>query len=262
MADLVRMETIGRGFDPREFALFAFGGAGPLHVGAYGVEVGAKPVVVPSHSSVFSAYGIAGSDLVRISQTSDPMIAPFDPERLTAVYTRMEQATLADLESGGISRDHVTLHRDIELRYRGQVHEVRVPVPPGDLGSAQLDEVLADFERRYNRRYGRGAAYRRAGIEARTFLVRGIGRLLRPEQRPGELGPPDPAAARAGERPVYFRELGGFVPTPVYRREALAPGHVVPGPAVIEAVDTTVLLHPGQRARVDGWANLLLEQAS
>ena len=262
MADLVRMETIGRGFDPREFALFAFGGAGPLHVGAYGVEVGAKPVVVPSHSSVFSAYGIAGSDLVRISQTSDPMIAPFDPERLTAVYNRMEQATLADLESGGISRDHVTLHRDIELRYRGQVHEVRVPVPPGDLGSAQLDEVLADFERRYNRRYGRGAAYRRAGIEARTFLVRGIGRLLKPEQRPGELGPPDPAAARAGERPVYFRELGGFVPTPVYRREALAPGHVVPGPAVIEAADTTVLLHPGQRARVDGWANLLLEQAS
>lgn len=262
MADLVRMETIGRGFDPREFALFAFGGAGPLHVGAYGVEVGAKPVVVPSHSSVFSAYGIAGSDLVRVSQTSDPMIAPFDLERLTAVYNRMEQATLADLESGGISRDHVTLHRDIELRYRGQVHEVRVPVPPGDLDSAQMDVVLADFERRYNQRYGRGAAYRRAGIEARTFLVRGIGRLLKPEQPPVALGAPDPAAARAGERPVYFRELGGFAPTPVYRREALAPGHVVPGPAVVEAVDTTVLLHPGQMARVDGWANLLLEQAS
>ena len=61
---------------------------------------------------------------------------------------------------------------------------------------------------------------------------------------------------------MYFRELGGFAPTPVYRREALAPGNVVPGPAVIEAVDTTVLLHPGQSARVDGWANLLLEQAS
>jgi N-methylhydantoinase A len=262
MADLVRMETIGRGYDPRDFALFAFGGAGPLHVGAYGVEVGAKPVVVPSHSSVFSAYGIAGSDLVRVSQTSDPMIAPFDPERLTAVYNRMEQATQADLESSGVSRDHVTLQREIELRYRGQVHEVRVPVPAGDLGRAQTDEVLADFERRYNRRFGRGAAYRRAGIEARTFLVRGVGRILKPEQLPAALGAPDPAAARTGERPVYFRELGGFAPTPVYRREALAPGNVVPGPAVIEAVDTTVLLHPGQSARVDGWANLLLEPAS
>ena len=262
MADLVRMETIGRGYDPREFALFAFGGAGPLHVGAYGVEVGAKPVVVPSHSSVFSAYGIAGSDLVRVRQTSDPMIAPFDPERLTAVYSRMEQATQADLESNGVSRDHVTLQREIELRYRGQVHEVRVPVPAGDLGRAQTDEVLADFERRYNRRFGRGAAYRRAGIEARTFLVRGVGRILKPEQLPAALGAPDPTAARTGERPVYFRELGGFAPTPVYRREALAPGNVVPGPAVIEAVDTTVLLHPGQSARVDGWANLLLEPAS
>ncbi|MGH9918881.1 MAG: hydantoinase/oxoprolinase family protein [Nitrososphaerales archaeon] len=262
MADLVRMETIGRGYDPREFALFAFGGAGPLHVGAYGIEVGAKPIVVPSHSSVFSAYGIAGSDLVQVNQASDPMIAPFDPERLTAVYNRMEQATLACLESNGISRDHVTLYRETELRYRGQVHEVRVPVPAGDLGSTHMDEILADFEQRYNRRYGRGAAYQMAGIEARTFLVRGVGRLLKPEHRPVALGTPDPAAARTGERPVYFRELGGFGPTPIYRREALAPGNVVPGPAIIEAVDTTVLLHPGQNARVDGWTNLLLESAS
>jgi N-methylhydantoinase A len=262
MADLVRMETIGRGYDPREFALFAFGGAGPLHVGSYGTEIGAKPIVVPAHSSVFSAYGIAGSDLVRVNQTSDPMIAPFDPERLTAVYGRMEQATLADLESKGLSRDAITMYREIELRFRGQVHEVRVPVPAGDLGSTHVNEILADFEQRYNRRYGRGAAYRRAGIEARTFLVKGVGRLLKPEQRPVALGASDPAAARTGKRPVYFRELGGFVPTPVFRRETLMPGNVVPGPAIIEAIDTTVLLHPGQRARVDGWSNLLLESSS
>ena len=138
MADLVRMETIGRGFDPSEFALFAFGGAGPLHVGAYGVEVGAKPVVVPSHSSVFSAFGIAGSDLVRISQTSDPMIAPFDPERLTAVYNRHGAG---DARRPGVRRRSAATTsrctREIELRYRGQVHEIRVPVPSGDLGSAR-----------------------------------------------------------------------------------------------------------------------------
>jgi len=262
MADLVRMETIGRGYDPREFALFAFGGAGALHVGAYGVEVGANPIVVPANSSVFSAYGIAGSDLVQVNQTSDPMIAPFDPERLTAVYNRMEQATLADLEANGISRESVTLYREVELRYRGQVHEVRVPVPSGDLGAAEVEAVLADFEQRYNRRYGRGAAYQMAGVEARTFLVRGVGRLLKPEQRPQPLGDPDPIAARTGERPVYFRELGGFAPTPIYRREALACGNVVAGPAIIEAVDTTVLLHPDQQARVDGWTNLLLEPTS
>jgi N-methylhydantoinase A len=261
MADLVRMETIGRGYDPREFALFAFGGAGPLHVGAYGVEIGAKPIVVPAHSSVFSAYGIAGSDLVRVHQSSDPMIAPFDPERLTAVFSRMEQATLADLVSKGLKRDAITTYREVELRFRGQVHEVRVPVPPGDLGGEQVNEILADFEQRYNRRYGRGAAYRKAGIEARTFLVRGVGRLLRPQQRPALLGAPDPAAARTGERPVYFGEFGAFAPTPVYRREMLKPGNVVAGPAIIEAIDTTVLLHPGQSARADGWSNLLLESS-
>jgi N-methylhydantoinase A len=262
MADLVRMETIGRGYDPREFALFAFGGAGALHVGAYGVEVGASPIVVPSHSSVFSAYGIAGSDLVQVNQTSDPMFAPFDAERLGAVYHRMEQATLADLETNGIPREDVTLHREIEMRYRGQVHEVRVPVPGGDLDEAAMQAVVADFEQRYNRRYGRGAAYQVAGIEARTFLVRGVGRLHKPARTPQPLGSPDAREARIGERDVYFRELDGFASTPVYRREALVAGNVVPGPAVIEAVDTTVLLHPGQQARTDGWTNLILEPVS
>jgi N-methylhydantoinase A len=262
MADLVRMETIGRGYDPREFALFAFGGAGALHVGAYGVEVGASPIVVPSHSSVFSAYGIAGSDLVQVNQTSDPMFAPFDAERLGAVYTRLEQATLADLDANGIHRDDVTLQREIEMRYRGQVHEVRVPVPGGELDAAAMQSVVSDFELRYNRRYGKGAAYQVAGIEARTFLVRGVGRLLKPVQQPQPIGAADPGEARIGERQVYFRELDGFAPTPIYRREALTAGNIVVGPAVIEAVDTTVLLHPGQQARTDGWTNLLLESTS
>jgi N-methylhydantoinase A len=262
MADLVRMETIGRGYDPREFALFAFGGAGALHVGAYGVEVGASPIVVPSHSSVFSAYGIAGSDLVQVNQTSDPMFAPFDAERLGAVYTRLEQTTLADLDANGIHRDDVTLQREIEMRYRGQVHEVRVPVPGGELDAAAMQSVVSDFELRYNRRYGKGAAYQVAGIEARTFLVRGVGRLLKPVQQPQPIGSADPSGARIGARQVYFRELDGFASTPIYRREALTAGNIVVGPAVIEAVDTTVLLHPSQQARTDGWTNLLLEPTS
>jgi N-methylhydantoinase A len=264
MADLVRKETIGRGYDPREFALFAFGGAGPLHVGAYGVDVGTQAVVIPSYSSVFSAFGIAGSDLVNVQQLSDPMIAPFDVERLNAVYAQLEEAALRNLEASQVVRESATVVREIEMRYRGQVHEVRVPVPARPLLAADLDEVIAEFERRYNRRYGRGAAYRQAGVEARTYLVRGIGRLVKPAIQPQPLGAAESPAAQAAEallrqREVFFRELGGFAPTAVYRRERLKPGHRVPGPAVIEAVDTTVLVHPGQTVRVDGWTNLLLE---
>src|SRR5262249_19868331 len=118
--------------------------------------------------------------------------------------------------------------------------------------------VVADFGRRYDRRYGRGAAYGQAGIEARTYLVRGVGSLVKPALVPHPLGSDDPSPARLGSRPVNFRGLD-YVETAVYRRELLEPGNVVAGPAVIEAVDTTILVHPGQQTRVDGWANLLFE---
>jgi N-methylhydantoinase A len=258
MADLVRTETIGRGYDPREFTLFAFGGAGPLHVGAYGLDVGVEQIVVPANSSVFSAFGIAGSDMVKVHQISDPMIAPFAVERLNELYERLDAAVLKDLEATGIAADDATLSREIEMRYRGQVHEVRVPVAAGTLTAADVDALVADFERRYNRRYGRGAAYGQAGIEARTYVVRGVGALVKPQITAIAPGPADPAKAHTGERNVFFRSLG-FVPTAVHRREVLEPGNVVAGPAVIEAVDTTILVHPGQRVRVDPWTNLLFE---
>jgi N-methylhydantoinase A len=92
-------------------------------------------------------------------------------------------------------------------------------------------------------------------------LVRGVGRLVKPEQRPQPLAAPDPSVAKGGERQVYFAELEGFAATPVFRREKLVAGNIVVGPAVIEAVDTTVLLHPGQQARTDEWTNLILEPA-
>lgn len=260
MADLVRTETIGRGYDPREFALFAFGGGGPLHVGAYGADVGAAAVVVPANSSVFSAFGIAGSDLVKLRQVSDPMMAPFDVSRLNEIYHQLEVDVMAELAASGVPPERSVLHREIEMRYRGQVHEVRVPLAAGELTEAMVTELTADFERRYERRYGRGSSYGEAGVEARTYLVRGTGALVKPEHAARPLGDADPTTARSGERPVYFRSLGGFSPTAIYRRELLQPGNRVDGPAVIEATDTTTLVHPGQQVTVDGFANLLFER--
>ena len=98
-----------------------------------------------------------------------------------------------------------------------------------------------------------------AAVEARTFVVRGVGRQAKPELHPAALGPEDPGPALVAERPVWFRPLGGFVPTPIYRRELLRPGNGVVGHGVIEAVDTTMVVHPGQRADIDAWGNILLD---
>jgi N-methylhydantoinase A len=259
MADLVRRETIGRGYDPREFVLFAFGGAGPLHAAAYGADVGVRTIVVPAFASVFSAFGIAGSDVVTVRQASDPMIAPLDLPRLNDLYATLDETALTDLESDGVSREDATLHREIELRYRGQVHEVRVPVPTGGLAEDDLRSIMSEFEVRYTRLYGKGTTYGQAGIEARTYVVRGVGRLATPSLEPDALGRPDPSAARIGERDVFFREAGGSTATAVYRWEDLRPGHALQGPAVIEAATTSVLIHPDQTARADGLGNLVLE---
>jgi N-methylhydantoinase A len=205
---------------------------------------------------VFSASGIAGADVVAVAQASDPMIAPFDVDRLDALYRRLEADVAADLEADGISPGDATLLREIELRYRGQVHEVRVPVPNGRLEPGDLDGLIAEFEARYTRRYGRGTVHSRAGIEARTYAVRGIGRLRKPELASDTPGDADAQEAWAGERDVVFREPSA--PAGIYRWEKLRAGHVVSGPAVIEGELTSALVPPDYTARVDGLGNLLL----
>lgn len=256
MADLVRKVTIRRGYDPADFVLLAFGGAGPLHVGAYAGDVGVRQIIIPAHASEFSAWGIAVSDLVYLRQTSDPMIEPFDVARLTKIYDELEREVRDGLRLGGVENGAVTMLRYIDMRYRGQIHEVRVPVPVKTLNNDDLKQIHATFEEIYNRKYGEGAAYRQAGIEARTYQVRGLGHISQPawvRQIPGDS---DPAAALKQKRSVYFR--GGYQDTPVYSREKLRAGHKITGPAIVEAVDTTMLIQPGQTLRLDEYGHSIM----
>ncbi len=256
MADLVRKVSIGRGYDPRDFVLLAFGGAGPLHVGAYARDVGVKEIIIPAHSSEFSAWGIVGSDLVNLRQVSEPMIAPFDPARLNAIYRQLEEEARQALVREGVTDGNVAFVRYMDMRYRGQIHEVRVPVPACELGQAELATIHQTFEDIYNRKYGQGAAYRKAGIEARTYQVRGIGRIPKPAWIRHE---PDGAEAHTAlkeTRQVYFK--GGWRATPVYARERMRTGQRVSGPALIEAVDTTVLVPPDMTLRIDEYDNMVM----
>lgn len=277
MADLIRKVTIERGYDPKKFVLYAFGGAGPLHVGAYGRGLGVREAVIPSFASEFSAFGIAGSDVVTVHDRSDPMYVPLDLERLNRIYQELELATLQELKAHGIPDEDIYFVRYMRLRYRGQVHEVRTPVDLGDrnlrggrthevrtpVPGGRIDEehvrrVVARFEGLYEQRYGKGAAYREPGIQALTYHVHGYGRLHAPALQRQERGDPDPSAAQKATRHVYFHQSEGWVSTPIFASERLRAGHRLEGPAVIEAPDTTVYIHPGQHATVDEYRNLIL----
>jgi N-methylhydantoinase A len=131
-----------------------------------------------------------------------------------------------------------------------------VPVPNTALTAADLDGLVDQFEAEYERLFGRGTSYRRAGIEVSTFRVRCTQRLPKPALRALPLDGADASHAQKGTRDVYFR--GGFVPTAIYAGDALRPGNVVAGPAVVEGGATTVPVHPGQTVRVDEHLNLIM----
>ncbi|HEY7623535.1 MAG TPA: hydantoinase/oxoprolinase family protein, partial [Candidatus Limnocylindria bacterium] len=260
MADLVRRVTIGRGLDPRNFALLAIGGAGPLHVGAYAKDVGVKAVIVPTYASEFSALAIATSEMLVVNKVSSPMVGPFKAGAVSDIFTRLEKDAVDQLRRAGAASDgdgDLVMLRAADMKYKGQIHDVSVPVPVGAYDDSSAVAMADRFHERYEARYGKGTTNKNAPIEAMSFEVRVAAkgqplRLARAKPTAGE------AKASRGKRRVYFRATKGFHETPIYDREALQPGQAVDGPAVIEAPDTTMLVHPGQSVRMDEYRNLTL----
>ncbi|MBI4287328.1 MAG: hydantoinase/oxoprolinase family protein, partial [Chloroflexi bacterium] len=174
MTDLVRLVTIGRGYDPRNCVLFAYGGAGPIHASIYGRQ--AKEIVVPSSASVHSALGTIVSDVQHVYELSDPMKTPVDPDRVRRHFQALEEQALQDLAKEGFKRDQIVLERYVDMKYSRQVHELRIPVPAGDIVASHMDGAYLEFEKLYERFYGKGAGYKEAGTQIMNFIVHGRGR--------------------------------------------------------------------------------------
>jgi N-methylhydantoinase A len=258
--DLLRKSVVEAGHDPREFVLYAFGGAGPAHCARYAAEVGVAEVVVPLGpvASAFSAYGLASSDIVLAAELSDPTFVPFDPARAERNFADLEKRVRDGLDRQGVRFATVELHREIDMRYTMQLAEVTAPVADGPLDTAAIESAAAAFEERYAALYGAEAGFREAGIQAITFRVRGIGVLPFSPEFPEipTASSADPAEALVGSRPVNLDAATGFVDTPVYDYQQLRAGHVVAGPAIVEVPTTTVVVPDGSTGTVDRLGNL------
>lgn len=264
--DLLRKIVVESGYDPREFIVYAFGGAGPAHCAAYSAEVGVREVVVPLGpvASAFSAFGLAVSDIVLVREHSDPMTAPFDPVRVQQNLERLEAEVLDAMNRQGIPLNSVELHREIDMRYGLQLGEVTTPIATGDLDSTSLAEGVDEFERRYARLFGEGSGFREAGIHGITFRVRGVGVLkVSPNFEELEVAKSsDPGSALSTHRPVCLDGRKGFVSTPIYDYRLLRAGHVIEGPAVIEVPTTSVVVPDGMRGEIDRFGNLRIQTRS
>ncbi|MDR7548637.1 MAG: hydantoinase/oxoprolinase family protein [Armatimonadota bacterium] len=260
MADLIRKVTVERGYDPARFVVFGYGGAAGLHVGAYAATLGCRHVVIPQTAAVFSAFGIAASDAKRVVEVSDPSRAPFDLTHWRRRFRELEAEATRQMRAERLPIDHLVLRRFAHLQFRGQVHAVRVPIDDEDLAASDGGErIIGRFTALYEAKYGRGTAYRKAGVELVTFAVEAEARLPKPLLEDLPAGDPDPQAAVKDRRPVYVHESRAFEPVPVFAAERLRPGHRMAGPALVEAEDMTIFVHPGQTLWVDGMTNFRIE---
>jgi len=265
MAAAARIHGIERGKDLRSYPLFAFGGAGPVHCWQVASILKTPRIILPFGAGAMSAYGLLAAPLAfDFVRTGRQRLDGADWAAVNHLFAEMEDEGRALLARAGVAASKITVSRIAEMRYLGQGHEVEAAVPPGKLSAASLAKITASFEASYRTLYHR--LPQGVPIEALNWRVTVSGpdpkTKLGGHAKPDRVGRRTGAAGRSavkGTRRAYFAERGGFVETPVYDRYAFTPGMTLKGPAIVEERESTAVIGPGGRARVDAGLALIVE---
>jgi len=255
MAKIISMVSIERGYDPVDFSIMAFGGAGPMHVCALAEDIGIGKVVVPPNPGLFSAFGLLVSDLKY--ETTRAVMAG-----VKSIREDLEM-TLADMEGDLLKtmsffKGNIAVDRYLDMRYVGQSYELLMPI-----GRPANDSALKDVAKRFHERHREvyGYSAEDADVEVVNARVIAVGAVEKPKLKPAAKGganPPEESIIE--ERKVFFEEAGGFVECPVFRREKLKAGNTIRGPAIIEQYDSTTAVYPRWAAEIDDYANIVLRR--
>jgi N-methylhydantoinase A len=258
MADIIRKTTVEKGFDPRDFVLFAFGGAGPTHAGVFAYELGVQKVIVPQKeiASCWCAFGAASADILHVYEQVDIQASPFDAARVNRALDMLEKKANAQMQRDGIDARRRRFRFSLDMRHRGQINEVEVPLPEKRLADSHERTLPRRFSARYEQLYGRGSSYADARQEIVTLRLRASAATPRPHlARAGKSRTRIDPKAALGKRTIYWADLRRAVATPIYDGALLGSGNRLAGPAVVETTDTTVVVHPGRALKVDAFGN-------
>lgn len=258
MADVIRKVTVEKGYDPREFVLFAFGGAGPAHAGVFARELGVRRVIIPQRkaASTWCAFGAAAADVLHIFEHSEIMPTPVPAKRINDALERLESGAKVLMAKEGIAGHRQRFEFSLDMRHKGQINEVEVPLELPRLKNDYEAELRRRFVERYEQLYGRGSAL--AGAQLEIVVARLRARALTPQPKLVKARMTSsriPKAAKRKPRPIYWPDLGKLHSTPVLDGERLLNGNQIRGPAIVETADTTVVVHPGRTLRVDRLGN-------
>lgn len=260
MADATKVVSVERGHDPREYALISAGGACSIHACKIAEEIGSSTVIVPKAASVFCALGMLESDIRLDSVRSySGQIPGFDLLGFNTAIAEAEAVALAELLQEGVEKERAKLLRFADIRYAGQHHEVTVEIPHGcDIEASHVKEIASAFHAAHERLYTYSTP--ETPLEIMSFRITAVGSVDKADISADRETASDVETAIKGDREVYFESVGDFVDTKVYDRTKLGPGNVIPAPAIIEERITTVVVHPGWCARVDGFGNVIMEE--
>jgi len=255
MAEAIKAISTMRGHDLRDFMLLAFGGAGPLHAGRLARDLGMAGVIVPLYPGVFSAMGLLMSDVRHdYVQSKLTPLADITAEAVNAMFAQLTAQAAEELRGDGFAGDRIRIERALDMRYAGQGYEIAIPYPAQSLAADGLTALRTSFDAQHKAMFGHMAPEEPAEIV--SYRVRGIG-LLPPVAMPRfKRAGTALAGARRETRRVRFD--GSERDCPVYQRERIDVGLDIAGPAILDQLDCTTVICPGQVARVDEWKNLIL----
>ncbi len=273
MINALKLVSVRRGYDPRDFVLIAFGGGGAMHAGALMRELRVRKVIIPTDPAVFSAWGMLMTDLRRdYIRTLITRTDQVTPENLNGIYSEMEEQAVQDLAAERVVESEMELQRFADIRYAGQEHTVKVPLPAGEITAKVIPQINERFHTLHEQAY----TFRlETPVELVNYHVTALGRVAKPEfkkfsdrsplgnGRQDSLGidRTDRSPAAKGMRRVNFDELG-FREAPIYERDRLLVGAAVEGPAVIEEPASTTVVFPDQKLTRDEYGFLHIEMVA
>jgi N-methylhydantoinase A len=259
MARAIRVISVQRGYDPRDYTLVAFGGAGPLHAARLARELDISRILIPRAPGILCAMGLLQTDLradfavTRLRTLADEAL----PDMTEAFRTLAARAD-AWFGDEGIAPENRRTIRTVDMRYAGQNYELSVPLPNEPIGPGTLVALGEGFAAAHRRLYGFVAD--EEPVQLVTFRVEAMGLVPKATLKPSPLTGADAGRAIVERRPVWLAD-GGFTPCPIYDRDRLEAGTQFSGPAIIEQMDATTFVPDGMIAQVDAWLNLILEAA-
>jgi N-methylhydantoinase A len=259
MEEAIKAVSSARGYDIRDFTLVAFGGGGPMHAGRMALDLGIPTVLIPLTPGVHSALGLVMSD-VKHDYVRSKLVGldDLDIVEINQMFRLLIDHAKEELQNEGFADQEIKIEPYLDLRYAGQGYELTVPCMMPPFKKEDLKIMRQRFDTLHEQNSGHKAETE--PVELVSLRLISLGVVPQAKLAPGKVTGRKVEAARTGERKVYFGKEHGPLTTQIYNRDLFEPGHKLTGPAIVEQLDTTTVIHPEQEATVDGYRNIIIKE--